>query len=72
MASKEPSTHLPFGSSLQSQARDSPTQLAPFDREFQNERIRDVWVDNFFQEMKIISSYIENYNCIAMVSLSTH
>ncbi|CDW89818.1 ccr4-not transcription complex subunit 8 [Stylonychia lemnae] len=32
----------------------------------QDDRIKDVWIDNFFEEMENISRQIENYNYISM------
>ena len=49
------------------------TPLLPKDKsppESPTTTIRDVWVHNFFEELGILSSYIEqNFNVIAFVSI---
>jgi hypothetical protein len=47
----------------------SKAKTVPADKEpIGDDRIKDVWVDNFLQELEQVASLVDQYNYISMVS----
>ncbi len=50
----------------------SKAKTVPADKEpIGDDRIKDVWVDNFLQELEQVAALVDQYNYISMVS-QTH